>query len=175
VTERPGHDTGPEFVTVAMAEILLDQALVEEARKVIEELRTARGDDPKVLGLVERLEATGRPAEPIPVTPLGRDRSSLTEHNGVLTAEWELTEGGLALARRRARYSGVRIIRLFSAAPGPRGVRSATRDTEVALLAGRLELRGLPRPAVHVLAVGFLSHTGQFVPLARSEPLTVRP
>jgi len=166
-------ETGPEFVTVAMAEILLNQNLVDEARAVVEQLRARKEDDPKLAGLVARLATIGRNADPVPLTPSGSDRALLVLREGTLEAEWELTEEGLALARRRARYSGVRVLRLFTAASGPRGVRSTTRDVEIDLPAARLELHGLPAPAVHVLAVGFLSHTGEFVPLARSEPLSV--
>jgi len=54
-------------------------------------------------------------------------------------------------------------------------VRTSTLDIEAGLLAARLDLPGLPRPAVYVAAVGFLANTGEFLPLARTEPLTVVP
>ncbi len=170
-------DKEPVFVTVSMAEILLAQNLVSETEEVVRQLRRSDPDNPRIRALEERLKQV-RSAPPVAQQPLpleGRDTAVLNAGPDAVTLAWELTDEGLALARRRALYSGRSIARLFTAAPGPRGVRTATRDIEIAHPAAKVVLRGLPLPAVHVAAVGFLANTGVFVPLARSESLVVSP
>jgi hypothetical protein len=167
----------PPFATVTMAQILLGQDMVEEATRIIAQLLEDHRDDPRTAALLARLkERAGRPEpEQVAMTGRGIDSMTLVSGSGVLRAEWELTEDGLGIARRRVRYSGQAIVRLFTAAPGPRGVRTATRDIEIGPGAAALDLAGLPRPAVHVAAVGFLGRNGAFVPLSRSMPVTSEP
>ena len=168
-------DQGTIFVTVAMAEILLNQNLTDDARTVIDELLHREPDNPRVAALKKRLEEIPGygSLEEVPMAPADKDTIMLETRNQTVRIEWTATEKGLALARRRVRYSGKTLVRLFSAVRGPRGVRTATRDLAISHLTARLDLNGLPRPAVHVAAVGFLANTGEFVPLARSEPLVV--
>lgn len=158
-----------------MAEILLRQNLVDEARLVVEKLLTEDPDNPRVTALADRIEnVTGcRTVSQIPVSPKNTDIVSIQEFESSIRIEWGLTEEGLTLAKRKVRYSGRNVLRLFSAVPGPRGVRTSTQDLEIAHMTARLDLSGLPQPAVHVAAVGFLANTGEFVPLAQSEPLMV--
>ncbi len=158
-----------------MAQILIDQNLFDEARHVIEQLRARDGDDPRIAALGLRLEQISEPADPVPVDTLGEDDVTVAIEGEALRVAWEITEDGLAMAKRRVRYSGKNIIRLFAAVPGPRGVRTSTLDIEAGLFAARLDLPGLPRPAVYVAAVGFLANTGEFLPLSRTEPLAVVP
>lgn len=158
------------FATAAMAEILLGQDLVREAADVIGRLAREHGGDPRVerLGrrLAERL-AQGEAVQ-VPIAESGADRIAIAVDAGALRATWELSDAGLAIAKRRVRYSGHAVVRLFTAAVGPRGVRKGFTDFEIRHRAGRVDLGGLPRPAVHVAAVGFLGRNGAFVPLARS-------
>jgi hypothetical protein len=165
-------DARTPFTTAAMAEILLGQDLVREAAEVIERLERTHGGDPRVERLRNRLgERLARgEAVQVPIPELGADRVALTVEGGALRATWELSDAGLAIAKRRVRYSGHAVVRLFTAAVGPRGVRKALVDFEIKHKAGRVDLGGLPRPAVHVAAVGFLGRNGAFVPLARSVP-----
>lgn len=164
------------FTTVSMAEILLSQNLVAEARRVLNRLLASDPHNSRVAALTERileLEGKGEVA-PIPVAPGGRDRVTLERVGEAVRLTWELTEEGLGIAERAARYSGRPVVRLFTAAPGPRGVRTATRDLDLQPLAAYTDLGGLPRPAVHVAAAGFLANTGSFVPLAESATLVDR-
>jgi hypothetical protein len=165
----------PIFVTIAMAEILLGQNLVGEARRVIDRLSQSQGKDPRVTALLERIEAVSKQKEPISVEPKGEDYVTIETDGTALKIRWEMTGAGLAIAQKKARYSGQSVLRLFSAVPGPRGVRTSTQDIEVVPKAAELELNGLPRPAVYVAAVGFLSNAGEFVPLAQSRTLEVAP
>jgi hypothetical protein len=107
--------------------------------------------------------------EPNPIAPKDVDFISLKLSLKTLHMAWEVKEESIALAKRKVRYAGQCIVRLFSAVPGPRGVRTSTKDISVDAGAAQIELEGLPCPAVHVAAVGFLSKTGEFVPLAESE------
>ncbi len=156
-----------------MAEILIRQNLLVKAQSVIDRLCEREGQTPQVASLYQRLKEKSKQAGAVPTEPKGRDSVALEPLDQTLQIEWEITEDGIALARRRARYSGKNILRIFSAVPGPRGVRTSIQDIEVSLLAAKLYLNGLPQPAVYVAAVGFLANTGEFVPLARSEPLSV--
>jgi hypothetical protein len=172
--DEPLDPRGP-FTTAAMAEILLGQELVREAAAVIARLERGHPGDPRVVRLRERLRerlALGEAVQ-LPEPELGADRAALAIADGSLRAVWELSDGGLAIAKRRVRYSGHAVLRLFTAAVGPRGVRKALVDFEIRHRAGRVDLGGLPRPAVHVAAVGFLGRNGAFVPLARSAPISV--
>jgi hypothetical protein len=171
--DRPDKDL--VFVTISMAEILLSQNLVSETRRVLEELRKSDPENPRVIALAERLKQVSGapPLEQTEVTTAGLDAVELFAGSDQVTLKWELTPEGLAIARQRAQYSGRNIARIFTAVPGPRGVRTGTRDIELLYIAGEAVLRGLPRPAVHVAAVGFLANTGVFVPLARSASLKV--
>ncbi|MCP4606701.1 MAG: hypothetical protein GY847_40370 [Proteobacteria bacterium] len=173
MTDHQAKD--PFFVTAAMAEILISQNLAEEARRVTDQLSEREGESPRVIALYERLDEMSKQIDPIPAEPRGRDSVTVAIEGKTLKVGWEITEDGLALARRKVRYSGHSVLRLFSAVPGPRGVRTSTQDIELELSAASLDLNGLPHPAVHVAAVGFLGNTGEFVPLARSEPLVVSP
>jgi hypothetical protein len=167
-------DARTPFTTAAMAEILLGQDLVREAAEVIERLERTHGRDPRVERLRHRLgERLARgEAVQVPIPELGADRVALAVEGGALRATWELSDAGLAIAKRRVRYSGHAVVRLFTATVGPRGVRRALVDFEIRHKAGRVDLGGLPRPAVHVAAVGFLGRSGAFVPLARSVPVS---
>jgi hypothetical protein len=154
-----------------MAEILLAQDLWKEAAEVVGALLSRQPIDPRVPDLARRLELRSAQGdvEQRPVDARGGDRAGLLRTESGLRLTWELTDDGLALARRVARYSGVSIVRLFTAITGPRGVRTGRRDIEVDLRAGQIELIGVPRSAVCVAAAGFLARSGVFVPLARSE------
>jgi hypothetical protein len=167
--------SGPNgrFVTVAMVEILLSQQLLDEAEPLIAALTEKTPDDPRILVLRRRIEALRNqgPLEPVPVDETGMDRIRLTPSDRGLGVVWEVIDASLALARRRARYSGRPVVRLFSAVPGPRGVRHGIRDLAIEPGAAGLDWPGLPAPAVHVAAVGFLANTGEFVPLAHSDPI----
>ena len=101
------------------------------------------------------------------------DRVALEVKEDSVWVVWEVTEAGLEMAKRRAKYSGRTIVRVFRAATGPRGVRTSSQDIEANLDAARIELLGLPRHSVCVAAVGFLSNTGQFVPLSITDPVVV--
>jgi hypothetical protein len=163
------------FATPAMADILLGQNLIDEARRVIERLHLADPANPRVVCLEQRLEELqSRPlAEQLVLRPSGADSVSIEMAGKAVRVFFEITDEGIALARRKAQYSGTSVLRLFTAAPGPRGVRISMRDEEIRHPSGRIDLPGLPRPAVHVAAVGFLANTGEFVPLAQSKPLSV--
>lgn len=170
-------DARAPFDTAAMAEILLGQGLVREAAEVIERLGRSHGEDPRVALLRGRLTeklAQGETAQ-VRIPETGSDLVVLAPVAGTLRVTWELGDAGLAIAKRRVRYSGHAVIRLFTATVGPRGVRRALVDFEIEHKAGRVDLGGLPRPAVHVAAVGFLGRNGAFVPLARSAPVSVAP
>ena len=170
--EHPDKDL--VFATVSMAEILLAQNLISETEEVVRQLQKSDPMNPRVIALAERLkQVKGPPVEQQPVTPVGADTTTLLAGSNVVVLKWELTQNGLDLAKRRARYSGRSIARLFTASPGPRGVRTMTRDIEIEHPAAQVALRGLPQPAVHVAAAGFLANTGMFVPLARSDALVM--
>lgn len=166
---RPTLD--PPFATVAMAEILLAQDLWQEAQAVLDVLLEQQPADPRVVDLRQRLEQRSRlgDIEQEPVTAAGEDRIALELDDKGLRVTWELTAGGLEIARRAVRYSGRSIVRLFTAIAGPRGVRTGIRDIELDLEAGWIALPGVPLPAVYTAAVGFLCRNGVFVPLSRSE------
>jgi hypothetical protein len=167
---EPGHSSSP-FATVSMAEILLAQDLWKEAAEVVEVLAARELVDPRLHELKRRIEQRSLRGEleQRPVDAAGRDRIALALTDAGLGLTWELTDAGLALARRSVRYSGVTIVRLFTAVAGPRGVRTGTRDIEVELPAGELDLLGVPSSAVYVAAAGYLGRNGVFAPLARSE------
>ena len=171
--DRKGR--GSIFNTVSMAEILLSQNLVQETQKVIADLKDKNKSDPTIVTLEKRVESLSQTTEPIarPQPARGFDRIDISCAKRVLTIEFELTEHSLLGAKKVARYSGYEIIRLFTASPGPRGVRTNTRDIKIPSHAAVLEIRGLPFKAVHVAAIGFLAHTGFFVPVARSSPLVI--
>jgi hypothetical protein len=160
-----------------MAEILLLQDQLDEAQTVIETLEQRSPQDPRVVALRARLDRRRGIGDPVQsaVAPTGVDQISLAPVDGVLRIDWELTPDGLDLARRRVRYSGRTVIRLFTAAPGPRGVRTTVRDIEAQIPTGAMNLAGTPGWAVHTAAVGFLGHNGEFVPMARALPLSVAP
>jgi hypothetical protein len=157
----------PIFVTVSMAEILLDQDMIEEAGKMVAQLLKREPNNSRVQALKVRLDGFTA-GESIPRKPQGIDGISIENLESGLRMVWELTTSSLELVGRQVRYSGCNVIRLFTAAPGPRGVRTTTRDIQIEIPAGQLDLSGLPSPAVFVAAVGFLANTGTFVPLARS-------
>lgn len=163
------------FPTIAMAEILLGQKMLGDARRIVEDLLSRDPQNSRVLALSKRLKELCREIEPTPIEPRGRDSVALAKADSTLSVTWELTDQGLELARRKARYSGQPILRLFSAIPGPRGVRTSTRDMEIKLPAASLILPGLPTTAVHVASVGYLANTGEYVPLAQSDPLSYQP
>jgi hypothetical protein len=161
------------FVTTAMAEILLHQNMLAEAGRIIEQLLEKEPENPRHIALGQRLKAMANHGEqePTPMALKERDFVTLKLGKKTLHLAWEVKEKSVALAKRKARYAGHCIVRLFSAVPGPRGVRTSTKDMAVDPGAAQIEWTGLPRPAVHVAAVGFLSKTGEFVPLAESESL----
>ncbi len=163
------------FVTVSMAEILLDQELVVDAGKVIEQLLEKAPANPRILALDQRLKDILKqgPLVQVPIAPKDSNSVTIEKNDTLLKLEWEVTENGLAFAKRVVRYSGQTILRLFSAVPGPRGVRTSTRDIELDHLSAEMSLLGLPYPGVFVAAVGYLGNTGEFVPLAHSESLMV--
>jgi hypothetical protein len=159
------------FVTTAMAEILLNQHMLAEARRIIEQLLENEPENPRHVALNHRLHAMVHHGErePKPIPSSDRDFVILKRRSDTLQMEWELKEESIALAQRKARYAGQNVVRLFSAVPGPRGVRTSTRDITIGVGAAHVEMTGLPCPAVHVAAAGFLSKTGEFIPLAESE------
>lgn len=163
------------FATAAMAEILLSQNLLDQARQVVDELGETEPENPRIPELKRRIEELAHRSghDTAVLEPIGRDSISLELSDGALRVYWELTEKGLGLARHKAKYSGVPIVRLFTASVGPRGVRTGSRDHEIDKLCARRDFYGMPRPATHVAAVGFLANTGEFVPMARSDVLTV--
>ena len=163
------------YATASMAEVFLSQNLVSEAAKVISALLEADPNNPRTQALALRLEEMRRAAPSVLPAPTdtGIDRVHLNTESTGIGLEWELTKEGLAMAERAVRYSGRPIIRLFTAAAGPRGVRTQLRDIEVQDLIGRTILYGLPRPSVHTAAVGYLANTGVFVSAAQSPSLKV--
>lgn len=163
------------YATASMAEILLSQNLISQAEKVIATLQETEPDNPRTAALVLRLEEMLRGASadsPTP-PPEGVDRVSLHKEDTGIGLEWELTDGGLRIAKQAARYSGRPIVRLFTASAGPRGVRTQLRDIDISALLGKTTLFGMPRPAVHVAAIGYLANTGIFVSSAQSPSLKV--
>jgi hypothetical protein len=172
VTEL-GDNQNEIFVTTAMAEILLNQHMLTEARRVIEQLLENEPENPRHIALEHRLQAMVRHGErePKPIPSRDQDFIALKLSPNTLQMDWELKEESIALAQRKARYGGQNVVRLFSAVSGPRGVRTSTRDIAIGVGAAHIEITGLPCPAVHVAAAGFLSKTGEFVPLAESEPI----
>lgn len=171
MTERTLGSEGP--VTPAMAEILLDQGLLAEARELLGRLDRERPGDGRIPRLLERLAELEGAGESVqePLEGAGRDSVALASPGRDLELRWELTRPGLDLARRTARYSGTTVVRLLTVTSGPRGTRKTTRDIALRHPCGRVLLPGLPRPAVHVAAAGFLARSGVFVPLATSDPL----
>lgn len=169
------HDSSDvPFTTVAMAEILMIQDLIKEASEVIERLELLHPDDERVKALRQRMSqkmGLGLKSQ-TPVPPQNSDRIALQFNDDLLQIEWELTPEGLDLAKRTVRYSGHSIVRLFSAAPGPRGVRTSVRDLFLELEVGRQEVCGTVRDAVHTAAVGFLGRNGAFIPMARALPIS---
>lgn len=158
------------FFTVAMAEILLDQDMIAEAAEVIDRLVEEQGSDARVLELLQRVRDRLAQGE-VSQDSIARkmvDRIEIDSSNGMLRISFEVTDQGLAIARRKVRYSGHSIVRLFTASAGPRGVRKNTRDIEILHPAAQFDIHGLPKSSVHVAAIGFLGRNGAFVPLARS-------
>ncbi len=158
------------FATVTMAEILLGQDMIAEAAEVIDRLVDERGNDARVVELFERIRERSAQGE-VSQDSIARkmvDHIEIESRDGVLRISFELTDQGLAMARRKVRYSGHAIVRLFTASTGPRGVRKNTRDIEILHPAAQFDIHGLPRSSVHVSAIGFLGRNGAFVPLARS-------
>jgi hypothetical protein len=165
------------FATVTLAQILLGQDLLDEARQMIEQLERRRPDDPRVAALAARARRRLEQGEieQRSAASEGRDRIALALAEGALEISWELTDAGAALGRRIVRYSGHEVVRLFTALAGPRGVRRHSRDIELDHRAGRLELFGVPRGGVFVAALGFRGLNGVFVPLATSVLLVDEP
>ncbi|MCU0663934.1 MAG: tetratricopeptide repeat protein [Myxococcota bacterium] len=163
------------FATVSMAEILLAQNLVDQARRVLFHLPSEHEVEPRIAALRERLAEIGtrHTLDQVPQPSQGRDRVAVEFTNRTMRIDFEVTDEGVALARRKTRFAGRSVLRLFTAHIGPRGVRTTTRDIDLQMPSARLELLGTPRPAVHVAAVGYLAHTGEFVPLSSSSPLPV--
>ena len=160
------------LATVALAGILLDQGLLPEAREMLDRLARKRPGDERIPHLLERLselEGSGEQAQE-PMEGGGTDTVALAVRGRDLELRWELTEAGLALAGRTARCSGAPVVRLLTVNTGPRGARKTWRDIALLHPCGRLLLCGLPRPAVHVAAAGFLARSGVFVPLTTSAP-----
>jgi hypothetical protein len=165
---EPG--SGP-LATVALAVILLDQGLLPEARELLGRLERERAGDERIPRLLARLaELEGSESIQEPMERGGTDTVALAACGHDLELRWELTAAGLALGRRTARCSGAPVVRLLTVITGPRGVRKTWRDIALLHPGGRLLLRGLPRPAVHVAAAGFLARSGVFVPLCTSAP-----
>ena len=158
------------FFTVAMAEILLGQDMIAEAAEVIDRLVEERGSDARVLELMQRVRDRLAQGE-VSQDSIARkmvDRIEIDSSDGMLRISFEVTDQGLSIARRKVRYSGHSIVRLFTASTGPRGVRKNTRDIEILHPAAQFDIHGLPKSSVHVAAIGFLGRNGAFVPLARS-------
>ena len=156
-----------------MVEILLGQNLIHDAKKIINQLAVEQGETPRICELRERLRAVSNPPDPTPTEPQGKNQIRLVDQLPNLIVEWEITPAGLELGKRVAKYSGHGIVRLFTASPGPRGVRTSYQDIPADPAAAKVILPGLPKLAVHVAAVGFLCNTGEFIPLLRTEPLEV--
>lgn len=166
---------GTLFATSQMAEILIEQNLMDEARALIDLMIEKDPTDPRVVSIARRLDeiGAGRDVEQIPAEPTGNTFVSLVESDNALRVSWEVAEQRLTIAKNKVGYSGRAVLRLFSAVFRPRGVRKAFRDIELNHMAASLKLTGLPKPALHLAAVGFLGNTGEFVPVARSTPLDV--
>ena len=161
----------PPFITISMGEILLAQNMLADTRKVVRHLQVQEPDNPRVKALAKRLKEVekGESQRPSILPREGIDRIALAEKEGAVAVVFEITEKGMAIAKRTARYSGRAVVRIFTAAPGPRGVRTVTRDLDVEQGAASIPLFGLQRPAVHVASVGYLANTGMFVSLAQTE------
>jgi hypothetical protein len=168
-------DNKPMYATVSMAEVLLSQNLIQEATHVISCLEETEPSDPRVKLLSQRLHEmlSPRPVDSFDLLSVGVDRICLSLVKTGIQIEWELTEAGLVIAKRAVRYSGRSIVRIFTASAGQRGVRTQVRDIEIPSLLGRTLLAGMPRPAVHVGAVGYLANTGVFMSSAQSSSLKV--
>jgi hypothetical protein len=82
-----------------------------------------------------------------------------------------MTEQGLDIAKKRVRYSGSTIVRLFTAASGPRGVRTSLKDYTIDYSTGSMTITGISKRASYTAAVGFLGRNGAFVPMARALPI----
>ncbi|MBN2802157.1 MAG: tetratricopeptide repeat protein [Deltaproteobacteria bacterium] len=162
------------FVTVAMAEILLTQNQLDKAEEMINTLYKISPDDERVILLKERLALKKSSDNEVfnKNTPLEKDSVALSLNSDSLLVDFELTDEGLAIAKRAVRYSGRAILRLFTAAPGPRGVRTSIRDFELTETCASFKVAGIPQKGVFAASVGFLGHSGLFVPMARALPVS---
>jgi hypothetical protein len=165
------------YTTAAMAEILLSQDMLRDAEAVIATLEKEHPGDQRVQLLRQRLNDRQGGGEPVqrPEEPMGTDRLTMALDRTQLQVSWELSDDGLALARRQVRYSGQTILRLFIAQPGPRGVRTLTRDFDLAHHCGSCTFSGMPALAAFTAAIGFLGRNGHFVPMARAVPVVAVP
>ena len=166
----------PHFVTISMGEILLAQNMLSETRKVVAHLLEREPDNPRVQALSKRLHEveTGEMSKQMQIPREGIDRVLLAAKENAVNIVFEVTEKGMAIAKKTARYSGRAVVRIFTAAPGPRGVRTVSRDIDVEAGAGAIPIFGMQRPAVHVASVGYLANTGTFVSLAQTaRPLVI--
>lgn len=164
------------FATVSMAEILLAQNMLLETRMVVEELLKSDPHNPRIIALFDRLQEVekGELPKPVALAEMGMERIELSQDNRAMKIAFEITEKGMTIAKRSARYMGRPVVRIFTASPGPRGVRTVTRDIDVSIGAAAFNLFGMQRPAVHVAAVGYLANTGVFVAMSRTQkPLVV--
>jgi hypothetical protein len=166
---------GAPFDTVSMAEILLEQGELSKAREMVDRLAEREPQNERTAALAERVAARESGGEPlqVAVAPRGLDRVSLSCDRSALRIAWELTDEGLALGRRRVRYSGAAVVRLLTILHGPRGVRRVFRDMEIEHDCGETTIHGPAAPAVYVAALGYLGRNGTFAPLARCSPLQV--
>jgi hypothetical protein len=164
----------PAFITVAMAEILLVQNQLKEAAGMIKELEQRFPDDQRVQRLKQRLQQRERSGDLVQTSEVqtGKDSVVLKLDSSLLNIRWELTPESLALAKKQVRYSGKNILRLFTASPGPRGVRTAVQDFVLNYDCASMTVSGIPAMAVFAAAVGFLGHSGLFVPVGQAAPVS---
>ncbi len=162
------------FITVAMAEILLSQNQMSKAAKMIKLLHKRNPFDARVEALKERLAKKKDTDEQIQkqVGATGKDRLELHLFPDNITVLFELTNNSLDIAKREVRYSGKAILRLFTAAPGPRGVRTTLKDFELEYNCASFKIAGLPKYAVYACSAGFLGHSGLYIPMIRAVPVS---
>ena len=205
--DRPqGHDTE------SMARLYLEQGDADRAAELYRELLRLRPDDTMLvagLATAERLlgiapapaaPATGapppgHPAAPAPGEPLGMlDLEEPPDAYGIDDCEllfkdphslfiyWEVTDGGLAAARRHLgeeAQAARLVVRIFSHlerdARGDRGPERESRDHALDWNHGRRYFPS-PRPGAKVrAAVGLVTPSGLFAPIAHSSQMRVPP
>ncbi len=160
------------FVTLTMAEILMDQGRWAQALEIARRVHERAPDDPSAAYLVSFLDpivssrmeaAQAGPDE----TPASGVRLVLGDHGGSLL--WRLDEPSLASSSRSRAGAGSRLAaRLFWVSKGARGPTRRTKDLFIDGPSGRLELGPLPRNRTYGAAVGWLGARGAFIAVAHA-------